>query len=463
MRQGYGAAEMRAALLVIALTACDVGSVPSRPTPAGSEPAVHVYVASALPVLTRAGGEPALAPVTKPAPGAAPLFEGGMSALASTGAELWTITDRGPNVDVSGLAVPGGGAFPKHTKFFPLPAYNQAILRLAAADDGSFSVVERLGVTRAGQPTNGLPSNRPGRTTREHAFGPELRADPGAELAPSPLGYDFEGIGLDVGPGGQRTYWVADEYGPSIARLDAQGRMVAEWVPGVPPSGEGTTGDPSVAPLPAVLRQRRDNRGFEGLAVTRESVFAIVESTLAPDGGASGEHGHGNEHTRLHRLVRLDKTSGAVTMFAYEHDADIERIGLRHGDVRIGDLTALGPDGSSLLVYEHDAHKHHARFFRVRLDGATPLDPAAGAAYEAGGASYAPVRKELVYDFAPVLARLPTPAKCEGVAVSGARTLWLVFDNDYGLTDDEGIRMRDDVTVRSLLVRVDFPGAALAP
>lgn len=60
------------------------------------------------------------------------------------------------------------------------------------------------------------------------------------------------------------TFWLAEEYRPSLLRAAANGRVDARYVP----RGDALSGaDTDVHDvLPAVYAARRDNRGFEALA-----------------------------------------------------------------------------------------------------------------------------------------------------------------------------------------------------
>jgi len=74
----------------------------------------------------------------------------------------------------------------------------------------------------------------------------------------NPNGLDTEGITRS--PDG--TFWLCDEYSPSVAHIAANGTMVRRLVPeGV--SLNAATDVRQV--LPAIYTNRRLNRGFEGL------------------------------------------------------------------------------------------------------------------------------------------------------------------------------------------------------
>jgi hypothetical protein len=393
-----------------------------------------------------------------------PLFEGGWSGLSlarDAGGgfvpdEFWVVTDRGPNYAIEKrvpAAPRGAGAFGRGAKYFPLPAYQQKIQRIRLdRATGKAVVVSSTGIrTRHGSPTVGLPSNAAGMTTAEVAY-----ADPddgGSGLAASSSGFNLEGIAEDrlvLSGVERRVFWTVDEYGPSVQMIEADpalpafGRILREYVPGVSP-------DPAsgMFSLPAVLRRRRDNRGFEGVAVTSRAVWAMVQSSF--------EASFGDEDSRLHRLLRLDKATGAAVTYGYEHLAEPEALGSKHADVKVSDMCAFGE--REFLVLEHGRAFTH--LYRIRVDdGTTPLLESEDGAYEKGAVPCVPVGKTLVADLTPTLARLETPPKPEGMALVDPSTLALCFDNDYGFdTNDVEVYPHTDDHARNVVVllRLDAP------
>lgn len=392
-------------------------------------------------------------------------YEGGWSGLGrvrdATGAyvsdEFWVVNDRGPNYSISARvppAPPGATAFGANAKYFPLPAYQQKLLRVRLnRATGEAVTVATTGLrSRAGTPTVGLPSNVTGMTTAETAWS-DLDSK-ASGLASHPDGFDFEGVVEDrVALAGvdRRVFWTCDEYGPALQMIEADpasadfGRVVREYVPGATPNpGAG------LFALPAILRQRRDNRGFEGLAVTNRHVFAMVQSHLRSSFGSAT--------SRLHRLVRLDKQTGAVTIFGYDHVADPAAYGTTHANVKIGDMVALTE--REFLVLEHDGAAY-VHLYRIRLtDATTALLDAENGNYEKGLTAYVPVEKTLVADLTATLSDLRVPTKPEGLTVVDARTIALCFDNDYGFdADDTDVFPKPNDEARNLIVtlRLDEP------
>lgn len=382
------------------------------------------------------GGTPFAPPIATTA------FEGGWSGLArvrdAKGAyvsdEFWIVNDRGPNYGISlrvPPAPPMATAFGAGAKVFPMPAYQQKLLRVRLdRTTGEAVVVSSTGLrSRTGAATVGLPSSAAGMGTAETAYA--SLDDKGSVLAPSAHGFDFEGIVEDrvaIGGVDKRVFWTCDEYGPSIQMIEADpaspdfGRILREYVPGV-------TADPGngLYALPALLRQRRDNRGFEGIAVTNRHVWAMVQSHVRASFGSAT--------SRLHRLVRLDKHTGAVTIYGYDHVADPVALGSTHAGVKVGDLVAIG--GREFLVLEHDGAAY-VHLYRIRVtEDTTVLLDAENGNYEKGLTPYVPVEKTLVADLTGLLADLAVPTKPEGLVLVDARTVALCFDNDYGFEGDE--------------------------
>jgi len=135
--------------------------------------------------------------------------------------------------------------------------------------------------------------------------------------------------------------------------------------------------------------------------------------------------------------------------------ASPESYGTTHPEVKIGDLTAVDDSGTDFLVIEY-ASESYAHVYRIRITSdTTSLDEKAGVAYEAGRLPYNPVEKVLVADLSEELRLLPVPSKPEGLLLLDAETLFVLFDNDYGLgSDDAEIFELPDIKKRTLLLRL---------
>ncbi|WP_326674102.1 esterase-like activity of phytase family protein [Streptomyces sp. NBC_01257] len=332
--------------------------------------------------------------------------------------EFWTVTDRGPNGQIK---VDGA-----KRRTFPVPGFDPAIVKVRVSG-GRVRVLEAVPLTtRSGAPVTGL-SNQEGRDEAPYSY------DAGTPLAYNPNGLDTEGI-VRVADG---SFWLVDEYGPSLVHVSGRGRVLARYVPrGLNLKGADY---PVVEALPGVLLHRKTNRGFEGLALLPggDLVLAVQSPLSLPDQDAG-------EASRNVRLLRFSPGKRAVTAeYAYRFDAvDVVDPGEDDtSELKISSVVAIGRD--ELLVEERTDRA--ARLHRVTLPhgrgilGSRWDTPAASPSYEEltdpAAAGVPVLRKSLVVDLGRVAG---VPGKIEGVAVTGRDTLALVNDNDFGMTDGSG-------------------------
>jgi hypothetical protein len=344
--------------------------------------------------------------------------------------EYWAVTDRGPNAKVG------------DRRTFGVPAFDPAIVHLRA-DGGTLSIVSATPVTGPdGAPVSGLPNvagydETPYDYTGEH------------ELSRNPDGLDPEG--LVRAPDG--TFWLAEEYGPSLVHVDADGTVLTRYVP----KGWQGTGQtyPVEAVLPGILLRRHANHGFEGLALDPDgrTLYAAVQGPLDNPDAQQGED------SRNGRVLRFDVGTDTVTgefVRRFEKVCDVDEhadCGKDQGDLTDSSIAALAP--GSLLVGEHTDDA--ARLFAADLAGATDIlgsrwdDPSTSPSLEEldkdglADADVAPLGKRLVAD----LDDLGLPGKIEGVAVLDASTIAVANDNDFGVGGFDGDGNVVDTGVRS--------------
>lgn len=348
---------------------------------------------------------------------------------------IWTVSDRGPNIDCGeaealiGLDNTALCQGEKAGKIFPLPGFVPSIFRIELGEGGVFSIAERLELRgKDGAPISGV-SNPLTSAKTELAFDSS-----GAALPLDPSGLDTEGL-VRLSDG---TFWLADEYGPSLVHVAADGTIIERLVPA------GLEADLAAArydvrgTLPAVLMKRQLNRGAEGIALSPDEKFLymLMQNPLAnPDADAY-------KGSAMARLVKLDAASGTpVAEYVYvldrpetftQDEAD------KQNAVRLSELVALGEDDLIVLERIDKTTKLH----RISLAGATDVlgtawdDVATGPSLEqldAEGlkaAGIAPVAKTLVMDSATIPG---LPAKIEGVALMGGDDVVLINDDDFGI------------------------------
>ncbi|MEU9118251.1 esterase-like activity of phytase family protein [Streptomyces sp. NPDC048506] len=333
---------------------------------------------------------------------------------AGRAGEFWTVTDRGPNGQIT---VDGA-----KRRTFPVPGFDPAIVKIKVRGDRVTVLDSRALTTRSGKAVTGLP-NQKGRDEAPYTY------DAAHPLSFDPNGLDTEGI-VRAADG---TFWLADEYGPSLVHVAASGRVLARHVP----KGLRLTGTdyPVVESLPGILLKRKTNRGFEGLALLPDGdLVAAVQSPLSNPDTAAGEA------SRTARLVRFSPAEGAVTAeYAYRFDpvGEVDPGEKDTSELKISSVVAVGRD--RLLVEERTDKA--ARLQRVELDarhnvlGSRWDDPGTRPSLEQSGRRAPVLPKRLVVD----LHKVPgIPDKIEGIAVTGRRTLTLINDNDFGMTDGPG-------------------------
>jgi hypothetical protein len=337
--------------------------------------------------------------------------------------QFWTINDRGLNLYLEEKDSSNGLAFKSGDRYFPLPNFNQTIFRISLNANGSGKILEQLPVIAEAAPTNGLPSSYKELSTGESAYA--INSDSGGfePLPLSPRGFDFEGVAQTFNSAGEREFWFVEEYGPSVLRADGAGNITQRWSP-------SRDHEMKKVSLPWVFRQRADNRGFEGLTVSGDSVIAALQSPLDSKGGPSGLKGHGNNDTRIHRIVRINRKNGLVEQFAYEHSKEARRFGDKAKNVKIGDLAAISDSGNRFLVLEHASNRKHIALFEATIKPDTTR-LADTTDYERGAIQYTPIETRLAADLSDALKGLDLPEKAEGISIINNKTVLVIFDNDH--------------------------------
>ena len=349
---------------------------------------------------------------------------------AAPGAEVWAISDRGPNlkiedaVELYGWEAPKDWLDVKGAKLMPRPDVGPTIALLEITDT-TVEVRRTVRITDSnGKPVSGLPVPESGHAECE----PVLDLD-GNHQRPVPSGMDTEGIALlDDG-----SFWVGEEYGPSLVKLSAAGEVELRLIP------EGmelpNAGYPVRDSLPALAAKRHLNRGFEAIAVTpsNECLYLVFQSPLA--------HPSRNEHEKARhvRLWRLDADGNVVDQYAYRLDdpdsfrRDGEKKRVKPSDLKVCEIFAL--DETRLLVLERASET--SKIYRVdiapelaiapehlQLDTRPTLEE-----LSCRGAALAELPKHLLFtsDDSPEVC-----ADIEGMALIDDRSLLIVSDNDFG-------------------------------
>ena len=237
---------------------------------------------------------------------------------------------------------------------------------------------------------------------------------------------DPEGIRLTS----EGTFWVADEYGPSLIEFNAQGQAIRELA--LP--GHLKVPHPSASKSDEIrLNQtgRISNRGLEGLAISPDgtTLLAVMQHILLQDGEREGDAAPNGRNCRM---IQADIATGQIREYVYRTE---------HNHNGLHEILALS--NSEFLVIEHDFQPgEKARFkkvMRINLAGATEVQSLDQLPTGDLPESIVPVQKREFLDLLnPVygLAGPNLPEKFESLTFGpalpgGQRTLVIASDNDF--------------------------------
>lgn len=353
---------------------------------------------------------------------------------------IWTITDRGPNLDCAGIDEIAGLGIDKlcagddKAKNFPLPGFGITIQKLEIGNDNAARLLETVAVKgKSGKPVGGLPFSAEG-------FQTEAAYDVSGALLPGdPSGLDTETLARL--PDG--SFLIGDEYGASLVEAAADGTVIRRHVPaGLEGALKGADYE-VVGTLPAIIARRALNRGIENVAVSADgaTVYVLMQSPLAnPDTDAY-------KASANVRLWKIDRASGNVLgEYLYVLDgpksfkADNAKKEQKQNDVRLSEMVSLG--GDRLLVVERISKT--TKFYVIDLASGTAFnaaldDPATSPTLEQmtpdqlAAQGIVPLKKALVLNSDDVEG---LPKKIEAVAVMSPTEMIVINDSDFGIEGD---------------------------
>ena len=336
------------------------------------------------------------------------------SGLARVGInEFVGISDRGPNGQVG------------TRRTFPLPKFCPFISRFKLRD-GKIEIQNTTLLTDTqGRPLTGL-SNR---ECEEPLFE--------CAEASTPLPFDPNGIdpeAIRVFPDGK--FLISEEYGPSVLVVNTNGQVLMRYVPENKPLPGVTY--PVKAILPAVLSQRRTNRGFEALALSPDgrTAYVMLQSPLGDESDSK------LKNARISRALRLDlgdplnaRVTGHFLMplsRAADYSAKLKQSG-----VKLNDAEWLAPDKLLLLEQAGDT----ARLIVADFSNATNLQnhpDAATSVFEAAGDDFQKLPAAASVEVWATIQSLGASAtKLEGLAILSPTEIAIANDNDFGLGDNK--------------------------
>ncbi|MEH1941486.1 MAG: phytase [Nostoc sp.] len=360
------------------------------------------------------------------------IFLGGFSGLyfqgfaANGNLKFVTNTDRGPNGESNGSNRP-----------FFLPNFQPEIVSFELnRTTGEISITNRTGLFRqeGTTPLTGLPNLQAGAngTAYTDEIGVDLDNQP---LTNDPLGADLEGIVVEE----NGDYWMVDEYRPAIYHFDVDGKLIDRFIP----TGTATAPDPDrpvrtfgTEVLPAVYAQRRNNRGFEAVALQGNKLYAFIQSAIDNPDVSNDATSKSSLNLRILEFDIVTKQVTGEYLYLLE--------GLPGTD-KIGDAVSLG--NGKFAVVERDDNATSAGnklIYQIDLAGATNINNPANFTLPSGktieqltsaelaAANITPVTKSLIANAAQV--GYTGVEKLEGLALVAPNTLALINDNDFNIT-----------------------------
>ena len=354
---------------------------------------------------------------------------GGFSGLwidsvnAATGViTFWANTDRGPNLEP--VNVDGDAALERP---FALPAFQPRIVQFTYDPaTGALAFTGTILLRKPdGSPMTGLPNIQGAGTGL--AYTDEQPIDLFGNTIPNdPLGGDLEGVVRTA----NGNIWMCDEYRPALYKFDATGLMLDRFVP----AGSNAFGvNVGTEAFPAVYAQRRDNRGFEAIAVWDNFVYCFVQSPLDNPDVANDANSKTSRNTRIAKFNTTTNTVVAEYIYVLEGGQSD----------KIGDACAFAP--GKFLVIERDSSVGSSslkKVFKIDLAGATDISTLPPAIAGPGGtldkmtpaqlaaAGIVPVSKTVHVDLAAV-GYANYGDKVEGLAMRDPATLFVINDNDF--------------------------------
>lgn len=350
---------------------------------------------------------------------------------------FWAVGDRGPNLKIKvairryGLDTLRPLAKRDGAKIMPCLDRGPAIGQLRL-DEDTVTLVDSFPLRGPdGRALFGLPP-----PASPHAEHEPIFSIAGEPLGTDPSGVDSEGIvALTDG-----SFWIGDEYGPSLLKVDSSGKVSGRWVP----TGTGHHFDGANYPihpvLPAIAAARRLNRGFEALALSPDErwLYVIFQSPLAfPDRAA-------HERSRHVRIWKLDSSSGrleAEYLYPLDPPSSFRRdrvLGeVEATDIKVSEAIMLGDDRLLLLERASASTKFYAvellPQFIVPPHYANPetrptLEQMNDEELVSAGIAALPKILVLDTDLAPEIC-----GDLEGAILLSPRNMLLVNDSDFGV------------------------------
>ncbi|MFT5660981.1 MAG: hypothetical protein ACI9TV_001625 [Sulfurimonas sp.] len=212
---------------------------------------------------------------------------------------FYALTDRGANATYTGADGKG--------KIFPTPDYTPRIGYFEVQEDGSVKKLSDILLKdTAGNNITGLPNSAELGGTGEIPYdkdGNTLKNDDGS-IKTDDFGLDGEGLAVLT----DGTFWVSDEYGPHMVHFDATGKEIGRI-------NAFSDDARNIYTLPAEFKNRRANRGMEGLTITpdQKTLVGIMQSTMYNPSSVV-------KTLDITRIVTVNLETGVIGQYLYKQE-----------------------------------------------------------------------------------------------------------------------------------------------
>jgi len=343
---------------------------------------------------------------------------------------IYTVSDRGPNIDCKDDEKLLGADMCKSGKIFPVPNFTPTIYKYKITDD-SADLIEQITIKNtSGADISGL-SNPLITTDTEQAF----------DVMGNPIEYDASGLDTEsIVKLSDGTFWLSEEYAPSILHVASDGKVIERLVPAGLEEDLKEAEYPVKGVLPAILMKRKLNRGIESIAVDKDekNIYFILQSPLAnPDSKAY-------KKSNLVRMFKMDlENQRLIGEFVYKMDKpetfikDNAKKERKQNDVKISEMVGLSEDklivleriSASTKLYEIDLSKAD-NILGSEWDNMALIETLE----QLTDTNIKTVSKTLVFNSDE---HDGLPDKIEGVALMKNNKAVVVNDNDFGIAGEK--------------------------
>ncbi|MFN2219273.1 MAG: esterase-like activity of phytase family protein [Anaerolineae bacterium] len=405
---------------------------------------------------------------------------------------FYTASDRGPNIkceDSGGAPVDiypfcgmmdASGTFQPDDdgKIFPDPEFDPTIYKFTLVL-GKFTmvpvVIQEIPLKdQDGNSIGGLSNDLPDRpknlneVTKDDESVPNTENGYSNEAQRLPFNQNsLDTEGLAQLPDG--SFWVGEEYAPSIVHIDADGHVLERVVPNdsgvmnpitnksmsVCDALSGTidtaldtvpTNYPINCSLPDILDLRSLNRGIEDLTVSPDgkTLYFGMQSPLA---NPSKDAYKASRNVRiftasLNRDGSFRKMTGEYVYVLDTPDTFVADNSSKQNDVKLSEMS-MTPNGHLIQL---ERISKVTKLYHSDLEGATNIldsewddretQPSLAEQTDLAAVGIVPVAKTLLFDTETDYPTAQEPGKVEGVAILSNKYFLLSNDNDFGIGGD---------------------------